>query len=86
MPPIDVNMSFNVITLITKHLRVIGSDVGSIADTKEVMDFCVANKIKILSEIFEFEDFPKALSRVENQTPLFRCVVSAENYTKRHNL
>ena len=80
VPPMDTMLSFDIYKLLDKNLKVVGSDLGSIADTIAVMDFCVEHNIKIMSEMYDFADFPKALARVEKEVPLFKCVVAAEEY------
>ena len=37
-------------------------------------------------EEFSFDDFPKALDRLENGRPKFRCVVNVQEYSKSNGL
>lgn len=51
-----------------------------------MLDFVAEHGIECVCEHFEFEDFPKALDRLENGKPIFRCVVdtwkASEKYKK----
>ena len=37
-----------------------------------------------MSEIYEWEDFPKALEKLENGKPIFRLVVNVDPVSKKY--
>jgi len=38
-----------------------------------------------MNEEFAFEDFDKALDKMENGRPKFRCTVNVQDFSKKHN-
>lgn len=86
VPPVAQNMAYGFFPLVGKQIEVIGSLVGSISETREMLDYAVKYNIKVRTEDYSFEDFPKALDKLENGRPLFRCVVNVEEYAQKHNL
>lgn len=79
-------MSFSFFSLILRNISVVGSFIGGIAATEEMLEFCTKHQIKVMVEDFTFEEFPKALDRLENGRPVFRCVVNVKDYATKHNL
>ena len=45
-----------------------------------MLNFVSKHGLDCKSEIYSFEDFPKALDKLENGRPHFRCVVNVEDY------
>lgn len=43
-----------------------------------MFEFVKTNGIECLSEVYKWEEFPKALNRLEKESPLFRCVVNVD--------
>ena len=70
--------------MITKELRISGSACGSVQETLEALEFAAKNGVKVHAEKFSFEDFPKALDRLENGRPQFRCVVNVKDYAEKY--
>lgn len=66
-------------SLVQKGLSVIGSMVGGILQTEQTLKFAAEHGIECLSEFYEWEDFPKALDKLENGRPHFRGVVNVGN-------
>lgn len=64
--------------------KLVGSLVGTRANIDEMLSFCQKNKVYPMVETFSFEDFPKALDRLENGKPVFRCVVNVGEYSKKN--
>jgi len=85
-PSIDTPMQFSFFTIIGKNLSVIGSLIGSIKESEEMLQFSKDHDVKVIVEDFKFEDFPKALNRLENERPQFRCVVNVKEYAEKHGL
>ena len=85
-PSIDTPMQFSFFTIIGKNLSVIGSLIGSIRESEEMLQFSKDHDVKVIVEDFKFEDFPKALNRLENERPQFRCVVNVKEYAEKHGL
>lgn len=82
MSDVHEDMKMDVRTLVFNHNAVIGSCVGGRKHTEDMLDFSVQHNIQCKCEFFEFEDFPKALERMEHGKPQFRCVVKAEKMAK----
>lgn len=79
-------IKLDAFNLVLGERKLTGSLVGSRENIVEMLDFCVKNNVYPLVETFDFEDFPKALDRLENGKPVFRCVVKTHEYAKKHNL
>jgi len=86
VPDVTENISLNALFLVMKETHIVGSLVGSRADTNEMLDFCAKNDVYPMVEEFAFEDFPKALERLEHGKPIFRCVVNCGEYSKKYGL
>ena len=84
LPDVKENFSLSFFTIIINQLNVVGSIVSSIKETKETLDFTHQHKVKVEVETFKFEDFPKALHRLEKERPFFRCVVNVLDFNKVH--
>lgn len=85
-PDISESITLNPVGLVLNEYHIVGSLVGSRADTNEMLEFCAKNNVYPLVEEYSFEDFPKALDRLENGKPIFRCVVNCGEYSKNHGL
>jgi len=83
IPDVKDNFSMSFFTLVARQLTVVGSIVSSVQDTKETLEFTNKHGIKVAVEEFSFADFPKALDRLENGRPQFRCVVNVKDYTNQ---
>jgi uncharacterized zinc-type alcohol dehydrogenase-like protein len=86
LPTITDMMVISAFSLVETKINLVGSNVGSKADIYEMLDICAEKDIYPKCEIFSFEEFPKAVERLEKGKPIFRCVVAVEEYTKKHNL
>lgn len=49
---------------------------------KEMLEFSANHNVYPLVETFSFEDFPKAVARLEHGKPIFRCVVNVIDWAK----
>lgn len=76
-------MNVDVRCLIFNHNAIIGSLVGGRKHTEDMLKFSQENNIECLCEQYDFEDFPKALDKLENGAPHFRGVVSVEETAKK---
>jgi uncharacterized zinc-type alcohol dehydrogenase-like protein len=63
------------IDLIYARKSLVGSMIGGIAETQEVIDFCAARNIKADVEVIGPEDINKAFDRVVNKDVRYRFVV-----------
>lgn len=84
MPNANEKFSISFYTLILKQISIAGSIVASIKDTQDCLNFSHKHGVKVEVEKFDFANFPKALDRLENGRPVFRCVVNVEDYAKAH--
>ena len=71
-------------SIVHRQLTIHGSTVASIEETKETLEFTLKHGIKVAVENFSFEDFPKALHRLEHERPQFRCVVNVKDFADAH--
>lgn len=71
---------------VSKNLSIIGSIVGGVYQTERTLDFCIKNGVECLCEMFTWEDFPKALDKLENGRPQFRCVVNVDETSRNFEL
>jgi uncharacterized zinc-type alcohol dehydrogenase-like protein len=53
-----------------------GSMIGGIAETQEVIDYCVARNIKADIELIRIEDINRAYERVVNKDVRYRFVIN----------
>ena len=83
-PPIDEPFTVHAMQILFKNLRIAGSAAGSRKETKAMLEFSALHNILPMVELFGFEDFPKALDKLENGKPVFRCVVNVENWSKKN--
>lgn len=73
-----------VLPMLMSDIQVIGSGVGNRHEVREMMEFCAKENIYPMCEEFSFEDFPKAIDRLENGKPKFRCVVNVEEFSRNN--
>jgi len=85
-PDISENITINPTGLVLNESHIVGSLVGSRADTNEMLEFCAKNNVYPFVEEFCFDDFPKALDKLENGKPIFRCVVNCCEFSKNKGL
>ena len=78
-PYVTTNLSVNAFSLLKNNVSVIGSLVAGRKTTNEMLELCVKHDIYPMCEEFSFDDFPKALDRLENGRPKFRCVVKVQD-------
>lgn len=60
---------------VMKNISIHGSLVGSRKETEDMLNFSLKNGVKVLCEHFKFDEFDKALEKLEKGKPIFRCVV-----------
>jgi D-arabinose 1-dehydrogenase-like Zn-dependent alcohol dehydrogenase len=82
LPPNDEKFQFTYLPAILGEYRVFCSCCAGKRVTQEMLKFTADNKIEVLCEHFSFEEFPKALNRLEKEVPKFRCVVDMDTFTK----
>lgn len=84
LPEAIAEFQANILTIVLKQLKIVGSLVGSIEDTLDTLEFSVKNDIQIDSEMFAFEDFIKAFEKLENGRPRFRCILNCKDYSDKY--
>lgn len=84
LPSSDTQMSFGFGSLVARQLSIHGSICGSIKECQDTVDFAHKHGIRVETEMFSFEDFPKAFDRMENGRPFFRCVVNVKDFNDKH--
>ena len=73
LPPEDSQVSAG--TLISKRRSLIGSMIGGIAETQEMLDYCAANNIVSDIELIEMKDINKAYERIIRSDVKYRFVI-----------
>jgi len=71
--------------LVGNEITLVGSLVGCRTDIVEMLKLCAEKNIYPMNEEFAFEDFDKALDKMENGRPKFRCTVNVQDFSKKHN-
>ncbi len=66
-------------------LSIVGSYVGGVKDYQEMIDFVAKHGIESICERFSWDNFDKALDKLEHGTPKFRCVVDVEKESEKFN-
>lgn len=84
LPEVKDNLEVSFFTIVARQLTIAGSIVSSVQETKDTLEFTLKHGIKVEVEDFSFEDFPKALNRLENERPQFRCVVHVKDFVEKH--
>lgn len=70
--------------LVNNEITLAGSNVGSIKEVAEMMQFAADYGIESVNEHFDFGDFPKALHRAEKEHPHYRCVINVVDWAKKN--
>lgn len=71
-------MSFDASWLALKSNLVVSSCAGGVKQTEDMLNFVAENNIECCCEYYDFDDFDKALEKLEKGEPHFRLVVRAE--------
>lgn len=79
---INKNLIIKPGKLVFKGIQFIGSMVGGVKDYEDMFKFVKKHGIECLSEIYDWEDFPKAVDKLINGKPYFRCVVKVDDFSK----
>jgi len=84
LPSEKEHFEASYLTLAFRQLTIFGTIDGSIKDTEDAIAFHHKSGAKVYTEMFAFEDFPLAVSKMENDKPHFRCVVNVKDFVDRH--
>ena len=85
IPNKNEKFSVNYADIVVKQISIIGSNVGGRFITEKMLEFSAENGIECLCEEFQWEDFPKALDKLENGKPIFRCVVDVGKESSKYD-
>lgn len=80
LPNIKNKINFGFQDFVTRQLNFVGTCDGTIKETTNAVNYAHKHGIKVDCEFFDFEDFPQALEKLENNRPHFRCVVNVKDY------
>jgi len=86
LPDFKEKITVSPLLLLVKEIKIVGSLVGSRNTIVEMLELCQKKDIYPIVEEFAFEDFDKALNRLENEKPIFRCVVNCGDFSKAKGL
>lgn len=81
-PDVSESLNLGFFPPIIGEYSIIFSCVGGRKTTEEMLQFSADHKVECLCEHFPWTDFPKALDRLENGSPKFRCVIDMDDFTK----
>lgn len=56
--------------------------MGGLGDYEKMLDFVSQHGIECICEHYSFEDFPKALEKLEHGSPILRCVVDTDEFSR----
>jgi uncharacterized zinc-type alcohol dehydrogenase-like protein len=71
-------------TIVIKEIKFIGSWLGPRVHINEMVKLCHEKNVYPQVEEFSFEDFPKALDKLEHGKPHFRCVVNVKDFAEKN--
>lgn len=83
IPSANDKMLLDSRMLIWDHKTVFGSLVGGRKHTEEMLQFAADHNIECMVEHYGWEEFPKALDKLENGRPFFRGVVKVDEVSKQ---
>ena len=83
-PPVSDPYIIDNEYLVNKEITIAGSNVGSIRDVADMLEFVAHYDVKSVNEYFAFEDFNKAFYRMEKEAPRYRCVVNVTDWAKKN--
>jgi D-arabinose 1-dehydrogenase-like Zn-dependent alcohol dehydrogenase len=86
VPDVSEKITISPMLIVMNELKFVGSIVGSRCDINQMLDFCHKNDVYPIVEEFAFDDFDKALNRLENEKPIFRCVVDCGSFSSSKGL
>lgn len=84
MPDATEVFKMNYVSFVLKNITIYGSLVAGVQSTTECLEFCTKNGVVCKTEHYSWEEFPKALDKLENGKPLFRCVVNVDDESKKY--
>ena len=84
LPDAHENFEADYFSFILKNITIFGSLVGSVQETSDCLEFCAKNGVVCKTEHYSWEEFPKALDKLENGKPIFRCVVNVDEESKKY--
>ena len=74
--------SVNNMELAAHRKRMTGSLIGSITDTREILDFCAKHAIGPDVELIKIEDINSAYDKIESGNVRFRHVIDMSSINK----
>ena len=76
-------VSFSGMHLITKEVNIVGSGAGNRQEHRDMLEFAAKHEVYPMIEEFDFDNFDKAVDRLQNGKPKFRCVVKTGEYSDK---
>jgi D-arabinose 1-dehydrogenase-like Zn-dependent alcohol dehydrogenase len=86
IPEGSSSMTIGYFDFILKNISIYGSIVGSVNEIEQMLKFSHENQIVSINEHYSWEEFPKALDKLENGKPYFRGVVEVDSESKKYPL
>lgn len=82
LPPNSQKFQMTYYPMFVNQWSILGSCCGGRKATEFMLEFTRDHGVQCKSEHYNWEDFPKALDKLENGTPKFRGVVDMDKFTK----
>ena len=79
LPAVGDYLKVPAIPLVFKEIQIIGSLVGNRKDMRDMLELCSEKNIYPICEIFKFDEFEEAISKIEKGHPKFRITIDMEN-------
>ena len=78
------NPPLNTVPLVMKRKSIAGSDIGGIAETQELLDFCGKYGITSDIEVIKIQDINKAYKRMLKSDVKYRFVIDMASLKKQN--
>jgi len=76
-------LSLSPISIILGHKALVGSNIGGIAETQEMLDFCSKNNIASEIELIPIQKVNEAYKRVLNSDVRYRFVIDIKSLEQK---
>jgi len=86
LPDLEDPLKVPHIPLVFKEIQLTGSIVGTRDNNRKMLDFAAKNDVYPITEEYQFDDFLKAVEKIEKGRPKFRIVINVQDFAKKHNL
>jgi len=79
LPPADRPNHVDINFVVLNEIVISGTLIGNCEENEDLLVFAAKNKIFPMVEVFDFDDFPKAVHRLEKEKPRYRIAIKCES-------